>query len=76
MKFAAKVTSSAAICETTAEPNMTMTTCEDNAGQMRWRAGRMMMWRKTCSGFNASAAPASNWPFGVASMPARTISQL
>ena len=46
MKFAAKVRSSAAICETTAEPSMTMTTCDDSAGQMRCSDGTSTTWRK------------------------------
>ena len=39
MKFAAKVSSSTAICEHTADPSMTITICDDNAGQMRCSAG-------------------------------------
>ena len=77
MKLAAKVRSSAAICETTAEPSMTMTICDDSAGQMRCSDGHQDdvaegLERASC----ARLAPASNWPRGVAWMPARMISQL
>ncbi|KAG0730775.1 hypothetical protein G6F55_014682 [Rhizopus delemar] len=76
MKLAANVRSSAAICEHTADPSITITICDDSAGQMRLSAGFSTTCRKTWKRVIARLAPASYWPLGVASMPARMISAL
>ena len=68
------VSSSAEITETTLEASMTRMNWLPSAGNTARSAGTSTMKRKIWRGFNPSARPASIWPRGTDSMPARTIS--
>ena len=68
------VSSSAEITETTLEASMTRMNWLPSAGKTVRSAGTRTTKRKICYGLRPSARPASIWPRGTASMPARTIS--
>ena len=64
MKLAAKLSSSAAICEHTDEPSITMTIWLDKAGQILRSAGTSTTWRKHSIRVMPRLAAASRWPAG------------
>jgi hypothetical protein len=63
-----------AICPHTAEPSFTIATWLTLAGRTRESAGGSTTHVNTWPRVSASESPASTWPRGVLSMPARTIS--
>ena len=60
MKLAAKLSSSVAICEQTAEPSMTMMIWLLSAGHTLPSAGSSTTWRKASKRLIANAAAASS----------------